>query len=753
MPFSRNLPLRHKLTLLVTLTSGLVLTLAALALVTYDLRSLKQHTEDDLRSLAQVLASNSTAALTFDDARTAGEILGGLVAKRDVTSARLYDAKGRPFATYQRAGDQVDSLPEHPRAESYQVEGGDVLLFQEVRLGDEVLGTLYVKAGLGRMRSRFQAYLVVLVLVMVGSLALASLVSSRWQRQITEPMLRLAAAAAAVAQNKDYSLRVTGLAGGELATLTDAFNEMLAGIQQRDHDLKKEMRERLSAQEALHASESKFRSIVETTNEWVWSSDLDDRSTYDNPAVERILGYAPSELLGRRFADLIHPDERGGNEEMRQDIVLRQQGFTNFVCRVRHKDGSYRTLESSGAPIFDGDGNMIGLQGSGRDITESRLLEEQLRQAQKMEAVGQLAGGVAHDFNNLLSVILGYTELVKRSGLPPATQRKVDEIWKAGDRAAALVRQLLAFSRKQVLAPKVLDLGSLVTDFAKMLPRVLREDVTLEIESAPELGQVKADPGQIEQILMNLAVNARDAMPEGGILRIRTGNATLDDGYVRTHVGSAPGSFVVLTVSDTGCGMDEKLLARAFEPFFTTKEQGKGTGLGLATVYGIVTQSDGHVAVESAPGKGTTFRIYLPRVDAPVTTEPAVAVLEPVRRGKETILLVEDEEAVRVLITDMLQELGHTVLAANCGRAALEASDRHAGPIHLLLSDVVMPGLSGRQTAERLSERRKETKVVYMSGHADDTLGPRGVLDADTVLLNKPFGERALNQCLRAVLG
>jgi CheY-like chemotaxis protein len=370
-----------------------------------------------------------------------------------------------------------------------------------------------------------------------------------------------------------------------------------------------------------------------------------------------------------------------------------------------------------------------------------------------MEAVGQLAGGVAHDFNNLLSVILGYTEIVTRGGLPSATQAKIDQIRKAGERAAALVHQLLAFSRKQVLAPKVLDLGVLVADFAKMLPRILREDVTLEIEGAPELGQVKADPGQLEQILMNLAVNARDAMPEGGTLRISTGNVTLDDGYVRTHLGAAPGSFVVLTVSDSGCGMDEKLLARAFEPFFTTKDQGKGTGLGLATVYGIVAQSDGHVAVESAPGKGTTFRIYLPRVDAPLSAEPSFALEEPVRRGHETILLVEDEEAVRVLVATMLEQLGHTVLSADCGRAALEAADRHVGPIHLLLSDVVMPGLSGRQTAERLSARRKEMKVVYMSGHADDTLGPRGVLDAGTVLLSKPFGERALNRCLRAVLG
>ena len=753
MPFARDLSLRRKLTLLVTLTSGLVLTLAILVLVVYDLRSLKRETEDDLRSLARVIGSNSTAALSFDDPRTAGEILGGLVAKHLVISACLYDAKGRPFAAYHRHGAERDVLPARPLSDSYLTEGTQVLLFQDVRLDEELIGTLYLKGDLGHMRSRFQAYLVVVVLVMVGSLVLAGVLSSRWQRQISDPILRLAAAAGSVAKSKDYAVRVASPAGGELRILTDAFNDMLAEIQQRDHDLKAEMRERHHAKQALRDSESKFRNIVETTNEWVWSRDLSGRSTYDNPAAERIIGYSPTELLGKPFADLLHPEERGANETMQADLIRGQEGFTNLVRRFRHKDGSYRTLESSGVPIFDAGGNVIGFQGSARDITESRLLEEQLRQSQKMEAVGRLAGGVAHDFNNLLSVILGYAELVGRSGLPPADQRKVDEIRKAGDRAAALVRQLLAFSRKQVLAPKVLDLGTLVTDFAKMLPRVLTEDIAVVIEGAPELGQVKADPGQIEQILMNLAVNARDAMPEGGTIRITTANATLDESYARAHVGAAAGQFVVLLVSDTGCGMDETMLARAFEPFFTTKEQGKGTGLGLATVYGIVKQSEGHLAVESTLGKGTTFRIYLPRVDAPLSTEQGLHAEEPVRRGAETILLVEDEEAVRSFVAEMLTGLGHTVLAADSGLAALEASDRHGGPIHLLLSDVVMPGISGRQVAEKLVQRRPETKVVYMSGHSDDTLGPRGALDPDTVLLAKPFGERALTQCLREVLG
>ena len=331
----------------------------------------------------------------------------------------------------------------------------------------------------------------------------------------------------------------------------------------------------------------------------------------------------------------------------------------------------------------------------------------------------------------------------------------MEQIRKAGERAVGLTRQLLAFSRKQVLAPKVLDLSALVVEFTRMLPPVLGEDIELVIVAGSGLGQVKADPGQIEQILMNLSVNARDAMPEGGRITIATTNvagSTAPDRGRRTAVGGggAAGPFVMLTVSDTGCGMNAETLSHAFEPFFTTKAQGQGTGLGLSTVYGIMKQSDGHVEIDSAPGRGTTFRLYFPRVDEPVEDGPA-APAEPERHGTETILLVEDEEALRELVADMLRERGYTVLEADCGRAALEIADRHPGVIDLLLSDVVMPGMGGRQVAREVALRRPAIRVVFMSAHSDEALGARGILDPGTTLLEKPFTGDALDRCLAQV--
>jgi signal transduction histidine kinase/CheY-like chemotaxis protein len=621
MRFARDLPLRHKLTLLVTLTSGLVLSLACVILAAYDLRRAHQDLETDLTSLAKVIGSNSTGALTFGDPRAADEILAAMSVRAHIVSARLYDAEGRPFATYHRLGAEADVLPERPQADSYRAERAHVVLFQSVRLGRETAGTLYLKADLGQLRSHFEGYLVVVLMVMLASMGAASLISARWQRLVSDPILRLADAAGAVAQSKDYSMRVASPGGDELGVLTAAFNEMLSQIEHRDAELRSEVKERRNA-------------------------------------------------------------------------------------------------------------------------------EEQLRQSQKMEAVGRLAGGVAHDFNNLLGVILGYSELLLGQELGPASRRKVDQIHKAGNRAAALTRQLLAFSRKQVLAPKVLDLNALVTEFTRMLPRVLGEDIKLVITEGPGLGQVKADPGQLEQILMNLSVNARDAMPEGGRITIATSNVALADEVT----GGAAGSFVMLAVSDTGCGMDAETRSHVFEPFFTTKPQGQGTGLGLATVYGIMKQSDGHVEIDSAPGSGTTLRLYFPRIDQPVE-ELRAATPEPERHGTETVLLVEDETALRELVARLLRKRGHTVLEADCGATALEVADGYPGVIDLLLSDVVMPGMTGRQVAQEITLRRPTTKVVFMSGYSDEALGARGILDPGTILLQKPFTGPALDRCLVKVLG
>ncbi len=388
------------------------------------------------------------------------------------------------------------------------------------------------------------------------------------------------------------------------------------------------------------------------------------------------------------------------------------------------------------------------------DRAKHRLLEEQFRQAQRMEAIGRLAGGVAHDFNNLLTVIGGYTQLML-ARIPPgdALRKDAEEVIKAGERAASLTSQLLVFSRKQILEPKVLNLNAVVSDTKKLLERLIGEDIELVMALDPDVGNVKADRGQIEQVIMNLAVNARDAMPEGGTLTLETGNVVIDETYVKLHPGSKVGAHVFLAVSDTGVGMDRDTLAHLFEPFFTTKEQGKGTGLGLSTVYGIIQQSGGSIWVESEPGRGARFRTYLPRVDEPA--EPARKI--DVRRsaapaGTETVLLVEDEEAVRRLTRAVLRRNGYNVLVAANAEQALAALEQNRGPIDLLLTDVVLPGMGGTEIARRISQLRPGIKVVYTSGYTDRSFVENGVLKPGLAFIPKPFTPEDLLRKLREVL-
>jgi two-component system cell cycle sensor histidine kinase/response regulator CckA len=386
-------------------------------------------------------------------------------------------------------------------------------------------------------------------------------------------------------------------------------------------------------------------------------------------------------------------------------------------------------------------------------VTDRRRLEEQLHQASKMEAVGQLAGGVAHDFNNLLTVITGYGALVA-DALPPGdpVRELVGEMVRAGERAAGLTRQLLAFSRKQVLSPRVVDLNAVVADTERMLRRLIGADVDLAARLQPNLGRVRADPGQVEQVVMNLAVNARDAMPRGGKLTVETRDVELGEDYCRTHPEARPGPHVLLAVSDTGCGMTEEVRLRIFEPFFTTKGPGKGAGLGLATVFGIVKQSGGSVEVYSEVGVGTTFKVYLPRADAPAAADATGPVQAAVTRGTETLLVAEDEPAVRALTCHVLRSAGYTVLEAETGEEAVRVADRHAGPVHLLVTDVVMPGGGGRELAETLAERHPGARVLFLSGYTADAVVRHGILGERADFLQKPFTPAALARKVREVL-
>lgn len=386
---------------------------------------------------------------------------------------------------------------------------------------------------------------------------------------------------------------------------------------------------------------------------------------------------------------------------------------------------------------------------------ERRQLEKQLLLAQKMEAIGQLAGGVAHDFNNLLTVIISYSELLLQRLAPGEPLRaQVEEIQKAGDRAAALTRQLLAFSRRQVLAPQVLDLNAVLENIHKMLERLIGEDINLVSACARGLGRVKADPSQIEQVIMNLAANARDAMPKGGKLTIETADVELGEDYARNHAAFQPGRYVMLAISDTGMGMDKETQTHIFEPFFTTKELGKGTGLGLATVYGIVKQSGGCIWVYSEPGRGSTFKIYFPRLDAQVeSSRPGLELPVVLSQGTERILWVEDEPAVRALVQEILQSRGYTLLVAKHGEEALRLAEEHRGQIDLLLTDVVMPGMTGPDLLQRLKQTNPAMKVLYVSGYADTARIHHGMLNSQDPFLQKPFTPQSLAHKIREVLG
>ena len=513
----------------------------------------------------------------------------------------------------------------------------------------------------------------------------------------------------------------------------------------------RDISERRSAEEALRRSEAEHRGLVEHATLGIYRSTAAGAVLSVNPALVSMLGYGSAEeVLQLDIARDIYADPR------ERDALLTQfdkDDEARAEAQWKRKDGSRVSVRLNVRLVRAPSGEIECFEGLAEDVTEQRNLENQFRQAQRLEAVGRLAGGVAHDFNNVLTAITGYSELLLED-LGPEDPKRPDvlEIRAAAQRAAALTRQLLAFSRKQVLQTRVLDLNEVVRTLEKMLQRLIGEDVKLELALAPAVHAVRADPGQVEQVILNLAVNSRDAMPHGGRITIETANVELDEAYARDHAGAAPGAYVMLAVSDTGIGMDAETRSHIFEPFFTTKEQGKGTGLGLATVYGIVKQSGGYVWVYSEPGRGATFKIYLPRVDAPADARATAPAEPPVAGGRETVLLAEDDPSVRAIVSDVLAQKGYRVLRANDGQAALEMARAQSGRIHLLVTDIVMPGMTGRDLAEALSVERPGLRVLYMSGYTDDAVVRHGVLEEGVPYLQKPFSPRTLASKVREVL-
>lgn len=502
-------------------------------------------------------------------------------------------------------------------------------------------------------------------------------------------------------------------------------------------------------------AEERFRMLVETAPTGIIIADAKGRIVDANPHATRMFGYKRDELVGKAVEFLLPQALQAAHEKHRDSYTAnphaRPMGL-GMDLFARRKDGTQFPVEISLGPLATQGETLVSA--AIVDISARKKMEDQLRLSQRMEAIGRLAGGVAHDFNNLLTVILGSCDTLAGE-LPPGhpALRKVETVRKAGASAADLTRQLLAFGRKQILQPQLVEPKAIVNGVASMLSRLIGENIKLKVSADPAAGFISADPGQLEQVLLNLAANARDAMPNGGSLSIEVGNAELDETYRKLHPPAVPGPYVMIGVTDTGCGMDRKTQSQIFDPFFTTKEFGKGTGLGLATVYGIVKQSGGYIWVYSELGRGTVFKVYLPRVERPA---PRTALTDPdgvPQRGTETILVAEDSESLREIACEYLESIGYTVIEAGCGTEALQRSSEFQGTIHLLLTDVVMPEMNGRELADQIIQKRPGIKILFTSGYTDDAIVRHGVLEPGVSFVQKPYRPKALARKIREVLG
>jgi PAS domain S-box-containing protein len=572
-----------------------------------------------------------------------------------------------------------------------------------------------------------------------------------FSRRMSRPIQDVAAAAREIAAGGDWSRRVPLRGSAEAMTMAAAFNEMSTNLRHWYEDAQ-------AKSANLEASYERFRSVTESARDAIVSTDDRGAIAFWNRSAQVIFGYEEAEITGKPLTHLIAPDDRQRYlDEFAASRSDRSVGAGRIIemIGVRQDGGTFPMEWSAWQP-----GAQAHVTAVIRDITERRQAQEalkqrdqRLQQAQKMEAIGRLAGGVAHDFNNLLTAIIGFGELV-RDNLKETDPNRADivEVLGAADRAASLTRQLLAFSRRQVVTPQVVALDQIVAGTERMLRRLIGEDITLSSRTVPKLGRVRADPGQIEQVLVNLSVNARDAMPDGGELRIELFNADMDARAAAALPGFEPGRYVCLGVTDDGSGIEPALLAHIFEPFFTTKPEGQGTGLGLATVYGIAKQNGGYVEVDSRVGRGTTFRVYFPRIDTGDVVAGAEAGANSIEAALETVLLVEDDDRVRGLLGNVLRKRGYTVLEASRGDQALALASEHTAPIHLLLSDVVMPGMSGRVVAARVTALRPDVRVLMMSGYSDDAVLRSGIEAAKTPFIQKPFSMDALAVKIRETL-
>lgn len=773
-----NLSIKRKLILISMVVSCAALLLISVLFVSSELASYRTGLLRNLSMRAEIIGSSSTAALSFEDPKPVEEVLAALKADPYLVAACILQTNGALFTTpYRRTSQTEQFAVPSVRPDGSYIEGERIHFFRGIIQNNQRIGTVYMLSDLKELHDYFQRLLRMLALALLVALGFAFGLSSRLQRVISRPVLHLATVANTVASQKDYAVRAVKQGDDELGHLIDGFNDMLSQIQDRDTALQKiqaeleqrvdertselsnanrllreEITEREQAEHALRQSEERFARAFQANPLPVHITSLvEDRFIDVNESFLRLVGFSRQEVIGQRARELgvwLDPAEQA---HLAQRAKL-ELSVRDCEVRMRTKSGEIRnTLASIELITLGQEPCLLWIS---HDLTERLQLEDQLRQAQKMEAVGQLAAGVAHDFNNILTVIMGHTNLLQSAcKTDPGMAGSLEEITASTERAANLVRQLLTFSRKQPIQPKTLDMNKVVANLAKMLGRSLGEHIALECRYAPTPLAVQADIGMMEQIILNLAVNARDAMPKGGNLTVTTLAIEVAEHDLPRQPQARPGHFVRLRVQDNGVGMDAKTLERIFEPFFTTKEVGKGTGLGLATVYGIVAQHKGWIEVASQPGRGSTFDIYLPSQSQIVIPSADAARPSGSMAGSETILVVEDEMAMRLMVRQVLRRYGYRILGAANGIEALRVWQEQNGKVDLLLTDMVMPGgLSGRDLADKLLAEKADLRVVYVSGYSLDFVNQGLNLRKGMRFLPKPFQPESLVQAVRDCL-
>jgi two-component system cell cycle sensor histidine kinase/response regulator CckA len=767
----QNTSIRRKQMLIIMLTTGVVLVLACAAISIFAVRDFRKDMVEDLSTLADIVGGNSAAALDFQDTNTATETLAALQAKPGIIGACIYTKAGAVFARYARADEDPVFVPPAIPVTNYSFAARRLSLSRPIAAKGDTIGAVYLVSDMRTLSSRLDRLAGIVGLVLLASLLLAYALSSRLQRLVSDPILHLAQVARSVALEKNYGLRARKQSNDELGQLVDGFNDMLAQIQVRDaalqtaresletrvqartaelaaanQSLTGEIAERKQAEEKLKL----FRSLLDHTNDSIFVVDPDTGRFLDaNQSACQALGYTRDELLALTVLDVTIGLDLAKMEA--GNAMVEKEGHATLEARHRRKDGTTYPVEVSMSFVKLDQKFLVATV---RDITQRKQFEARLFQSQKMETVGKLAGGIAHEFNSIMTAIIGQSELMLYD-LPAGQplRKNAVQIHQAADRAASLTRQLLAYGRKQILQPDILDLNTVLAGMDNTLRHLAGRDVDVRITPSAGPMLVKADPGQIEQVIVNIVMNAADAMPRGGKLTLETAEMVLDQEYVSHFPDLKAGDYVMLAITDTGAGMSDAVKARLFEPFFTTKDVGQGTGLGLATCHGILKQSGGHINVYSEPNRGATFKIYLPKVhleDKPPTLPLQQSGLP---RGTETILLVEDDPALREMAAELLGRLGYTILTAGNGLEALNVTHQRAtGHIDLLFTDVVMPHMSGKELSDRIQALYPRTRILFTSAYTETAIVHQGVLNAGITLLQKPFTPSALAHKVREVL-